>query len=524
MSIPNMARDGEHALSTRLGEADVHEDEDERSDGSFELLRVLWRRRLLVVLVLVLCVLTSILFSLRQTKEFEASASVLFRDPGFARTLYGSDLFDAGQDPERAAQTNIDVVHSANVARVARERLKSSESVDSLLASVEVEPSSDSDVADIKARRASPEDAMRVADAFAYGYIFYRQSTDRQAVQRAKDLIHQALDVAENDSRAGLLASLRQLEVLRTLQTGNAEVIAPARASDGPVAPRPTRNALFGFVLGVLAGCAVALMVDFLDRRLQREEDVERAYSEFPLLTTVPDEKAANQLLEADGRTGEAYRMLREGLRFVDPERTVRCVVITSADEGEGKSTVARHLAVVLASSGQTVILVEADMRRPTAAEALGVPPRSSGLSNALASMASASDLLICPEGFDNSLFVLPAGPVPPRPADLLRTARAGTVLAELRGQADVVIVDAPPLLPVSDTRALLQLPEVDGVIMVGRVRVTRRDRAREARRVLTQTGRRVVGLVITGGTDNTRSSYYQESDTSSRPTLAGKA
>jgi len=505
-------------LSAGLVDADAVGEEDERGAGSLQLLRVMWRRRLLVVLVLVLCVLTSVLLSIRQTKEYEASASVLFRDPGFARTIYGSDLFAAGQDPKRAAQTNIDVVHSVNVARVAKERLKVHESITSLLTSVTVEPSSDSDVANITARRSSPDDAVRVADAFAFGYIAYRQSTDRLAVQRAKDLIHQSLASAQPDSRAGLLGSLRQLEVLRTLQTGNAEVIAPALASASPVSPRPKRNALFGIVLGLLVGCAVALVTDFLDRRLQREEDVERAYSDFPLLTTVPEDKGTNEALDGTGRTGEAYRMLREGLRFVDPERTARCLVITSADENEGKSTVARHLAVVLSSSGQEVVLVEADMRRPTAAVALGVHARSAGLSDTLASTVSPIDLLVRPLYGGPSLSVLPAGHVPPRPADLLRTPRAGAVLAELRENADVVIVDAPPLLPVADTRALLQLPQVDGVIMVGRVRVTRRDRAREARRVLTQTGRRVVGLVITGGTDNTRSSYYQESETSTPP------
>jgi tyrosine-protein kinase len=482
-----------------------------RATSPFELLRVIWRRRLLVVLVVILCALVAVLIAVRSPKQYTSSASLLFRDPGFARTLYGNDLFDPGQDPRRAAQTNIDVVHSTNVAEQARRVLKTKEPVSSLLSSVTVTPSSDSDVAIVEAVRSSPQDAAAVANAFASGYITYRQETDRRAVQRAQNLIRASLASAAPDERTGLQQSLRQLEVLRTLQTGNGEVIARASPDPTPTSPKPQRDAIFGLIVGLLVGCGLALLVDYLDRRLQTEDDVERAYRDFPVIATAPNDPHGSDAIEPQGRTGESYRMLREGLRFLDPERDVRCIVVTSADESEGKSTVARHLAVTLAAVGQEVILVEADMRRPTAAVKLGIDPTVRGLSDLLVSTEPAEQFLVTPLGQGSTLDVLPGGTAPPNPADLLRTGRAADVLRELRVAADIVIIDAPPLIPVADTRVLLQLPQVDGVILVARVGTTRRDRAREACRVLVQSGRRVLGLVVTGTADSLASSYYSD-------------
>jgi capsular exopolysaccharide synthesis family protein len=505
-------------MTPRLDDLGFEEPEADRATSPFELFRVIWRRKLLVVLVIILCVLVSVLLVVRAPKEYSSSASLLFRDPGFARTLYGNDLFEAGQDPKRATQTNLDVVRSANVANEARKILGTDEPVGSLLSSVKVTPGSDSDVASVEATRSTPADAAAVANAFAKGYIAYRQATDRAAVQQAQDLINKSLATAAPDERSGLLTSLRQLEVLKTLQTGNAEVVAAAQPNDTPTSPKPKRDAILGLIVGLLAGCGLALLVDYLDRRLQTEEDVERAYSDFPVVATVPEDRAGSLQVEPTGRTGEAYRMLREGLRFLDPERDVRCLVVTSADEAEGKSTVARHLAVTLAAVGQDVILLEADMRRPTAGARLGVDPELPGLSDVLASDESAQRYLVTPLGRGSSLDVLPGGTVPPNPADLLRTGRAGDVLNELRENADIVIVDAPPLIPVADTRVLLQLPQVDAVILVGRVGTTRRDRAREARRVLLQSGRRVLGLVVTGTPDSLTSSYYSDGPAKPRP------
>jgi capsular exopolysaccharide synthesis family protein len=488
----------------------------------FELLAVVWRHKLIVGLVLILSIGASVVMSSRASKQYSSSSQLLFRDPGFAAALFGSNLFEPGQDPKRDLQTDVNVVSSRNVALVAQKNLQTNDSVGSLLNSISVEPSTDSNVVSIKATRSTPGSAAAVANAFANGYIEYRKDTDRQAVVNAENLVQQSIQATTDpDEKTKLEGSLRQLKQLEALQTGDAEVIANALPNDTPVSPRPKRNAILAALLGLLLGSALALLVDFLDRRVKSVEDFERAYPGYPVIATVPrySTAATTGLDDLTGPVGEAYRMLREGLRFLDPDGLARCFVMASAVESEGKSTVAVHLAKSLAAVGQRVILVEADMRRPTAAAQLGVHPAAAGLSNLLVADGYLDRYLVDILG-DDMLRVLPAGTLPPSPADLLRSGRLADVLASARESADVVIVDPPPLLPVSDTRVVLQLDEIDGVVVVGRVGTTRRDRARETMRILHQSGRRVFGLVITGGPNAGRSSYYDKvfGDTSMTP------
>jgi succinoglycan biosynthesis transport protein ExoP len=479
----------------------------------FELLVVVWRHKLIVGVVLILSIAASVALSTRASKQYSASSQLLFRDPGFAQALFGSNLFEPGQDPKRELQTSVNVVSSRAVALQAQKDLKTSDPVDSLQSSVEVNPSTDSNVVTIKATRSTPDSAAAVANAFADGYISYRRDTDRQAVINAENLVQQSIQsTADPNEKNRLNASLRQLKDLEAVQTGNAEVIARALPNDTPVSPRPKRNAILAGLLGLLLGAGLALLIDFVDRRVKSVEDFERAYPGYPVIATVPRyTPAPSTTLDAlTGPVGESYRMLREGLRFLDPAGHARCYVMASAVESEGKSTVAVHLAKSLAAVGQRVILVEADMRRPTAASQLGVHPSAVGLSNLLVSDGYLDSFLVDIFG-DDLLRVLPAGTLPPSPADLLRSGRLVDVISAARESADVVIIDSPPLLPVSDTHVVLQLDEVDGVVVVGRIGVTRRDRARETQRVLQQSGRKVFGLVITGGPSSGRSSYYDD-------------
>ncbi|HEX6459529.1 MAG TPA: polysaccharide biosynthesis tyrosine autokinase [Thermoleophilaceae bacterium] len=477
----------------------------------FELLAVIWRRKLIVVVVLILSIGAAVVLSVREQKQYAASSQLLFRDPGFTAALFGgSNLFEPGVDPKRDLQTNVNVVSSRNVALQAQKELRTNESVSSLLSSISVQPSTDSNVVTIKATRTSPTSAAAVANAFADSYITYRRSTDRAAVVNAENLVQQSLQTTTDPAeRTRLTASLRQLKELEALQTGNAEVIARAQPSGHAVSPRPKRNVILAGLLGLLLGSALALLAEFVDRRVKSVEDFERAYRGYTVIATVPrSARPPQETLELGGPVGEGYRMLREGLRFLDPDGLARCFVIASAMESEGKSTVAVNLCKSLAAIGQRTILIEADMRRPTAAEMLGISPETVGLSNLLVTHGSLDSYLVDPYG-DGSVQVLPAGTLPPNPADLLRSRRMPDVLAAAREAADIVVIDPPPLLPVADTRVILQFDEIDGVIVVGRVGVTRRDLAQESQRVLDQSGRRVFGVVIVGSPIKTRSSYY---------------
>jgi capsular exopolysaccharide synthesis family protein len=488
----------------------------------FELLSVLWRRKLLVFDVIVLTVAIATGLSLRQPKQYGGSAQLLFREPSFAQALFGSNLYSNGQqEPQRLTQTNIDVVTSRNVGEAAAGLLKTHESVSSLLKSVSVSPSTGAEIAVVTATRSTPAEAAAVANAFAESYISYRRQADRGLVAQAEELVDQSLKTAAPGEAAKLDESLRQLGVLKSLQTGNAEVIARAQPDGTPVSPKPKRAALLGFVVGLLIGSGLALAVDFLDRRMKSLEDFERLSPDYPVLASVPhtpSKQTAEQQLS--GASGESYRMLREAMRFVDPSGLARCFLVTSADEGEGKSTVAVNLASALAAVGRKVILVDADMRRSTAAARLGIGPGKLGLSDLLVSNSGLDSLLVPLESVtgEPSLAVLPSGTIPPNSADLLSRGRMGQVLARACEYAEVVIVDSPPLLPVADTRVLLRLAEIDGVIMVGRAGLSRRDHVTNASHVLAQSGRHVFGQVITDVKLTNASSYYYTDEPPAQP------
>ncbi|MGA2454096.1 MAG: polysaccharide biosynthesis tyrosine autokinase [Solirubrobacteraceae bacterium] len=480
----------------------------------FELLSVLWRRKLIVITVVLASVALSVALSLRSPKEYSASSQLLFREPNFTEALFGNNLFSNGQEePARTTQTSIDVVTSLAVGQEAESLLKLKEPVSSLLGSISVSPNSNANIATIKATRGSPTEAAAVANAFAEGYITYRRQTDRGLIAQAEELVTQSIKTASPAEQLKLAEELRQLGEMRSLQTGDAEIIARAEPDPTAVSPKPKRDGILGFVVGLFLGCALALLADFLDRRLKTIDDFERALPDYPVIASVPHTPAHTALSQQlAGPIGESYRMLREGLRFLDPTGRARCFVITSADESEGKSTVAVNLAMALTASGRRVALVEADMRRPSAAAQLGIPRHLPGLSDTLVSDGELDEFLVSIEGEPN-LAVLPSGTIPPNAADLLSVGRMGEILALMRASADVVIVDSPPLLPVADTRVLLRLSEVDGVIMVARGGFSRRDRVKAASRVLAASGRRVFGMVLTEMKSTTASGYYYYED-----------
>lgn len=478
----------------------------------FELLSVLWRRKVIVVTVVLASVALAVALSLRSPKQYSASAQLLFREPGFTQALFGNSLFSTGQEePQRTTQTSIDVVTSLAVGAEAESLLKIKEPVSSLIESITVSPNADADIATIKATRSTPEGAAAVANAFAEGYITYRRQTDRNTISQAEELVTQSMKTASAAEQPKLSEELRQLSEMSSLQTGDAEVIARAEPDRTPVSPKPKRDGILGFVVGLFLGAGLALLVDFLDRRLKTIDDFERACPDYPIIASVPHTPAGVVAgAQLAGPIGESYRMLREGLRFLDPTGRARCFVVTSAEESEGKSTVAVNLALALTASGTRVILVEADMRRPAAAGQLGIPRHLPGLSDTLVSGGELDEFLVSIEDEPN-LAVLPSGTIPPNAADLLSVGRMGELLALMRESADVVIVDSPPLLPVADTRVLLRLSEVDGVIMVARGAFSRRDRVKAASRVLAQSGTRVFGMVLTEMKSSTASGYYYD-------------
>ncbi|MCC7107335.1 MAG: CpsD/CapB family tyrosine-protein kinase [Chloroflexi bacterium] len=200
----------------------------------------------------------------------------------------------------------------------------------------------------------------------------------------------------------------------------------------------------------------------------------------------------------------EAYRLLRTNLEFVGLDKPVQTLLVTSAGPRDGKTTVVANLAVVLADAGQRVIVIDADLRQPRLHEVFGAQ-RSPGFSDALLDERANPPLQSGPLP---TLRLLSAGTPPPNPAELLASARVSRLLDRLKGEADIVLLDSPPLAAVSD--ATILATRVDGVLLVVSARRTRRDLAQRAREQLKTAGARVVGAVLNNAAiDKEMARYY---------------
>ncbi|MDH3052483.1 polysaccharide biosynthesis tyrosine autokinase [Gordonia alkanivorans] len=251
-------------------------------------------------------------------------------------------------------------------------------------------------------------------------------------------------------------------------------VVKPASVGDDPVAPQTRRNLLLGLVAGTVVGVLVLYVRWKLDTKVRSQDDLVELV-DYPVLSVVPRDpdlgsgRALNFGIGASA-AAEAFRRLRTNLGFVNVDGPVTRLIVTSARASEGKTTSAVNVASALAEAGHKVLLVDADLRRPRVADRLPVDA-SVGLSDVLRGSASWQDL-VQQSGID-SLDVLGPGQLPPNSAELLGSNRAKECMAELSARYDYVIVDTPPVLPVTDAAVVAQL--VDGALLVARAGATQR-------------------------------------------------
>jgi capsular exopolysaccharide synthesis family protein len=273
-------------------------------------------------------------------------------------------------------------------------------------------------------------------------------------------------------------------------------VVRPADLPAAPVSPRPALNITLGLLLGLALGVGVAVLRETLDSSVKSSEDLQKLTGSSALGVIAYDSQAQKNPLvsQVDSRTGrgEAFRTLRTNLRFVDVDHPPGVVVVTSSIASEGKSTTACNLAITLASAGVRVILVEADLRRPRVAEYMGIEG-AVGLTDVLIGRAQLDDVLQ-PWG-TAPLSVLTSGALPPNPSELLSSAQMNEIIGTLRSRADIVLIDAPPLLPVTDAAVLAR--ECDGAIIVVRQGRTSREQVTRAVDALRSVDARVLGTVL---------------------------
>jgi non-specific protein-tyrosine kinase len=329
--------------------------------------------------------------------------------------------------------------------------------------------------------------------------------------QGATRLAQLERDLAQyQQANASLVQTLEALRITEAQSTSNVVQVEPAAVPEKPVRPRTLVNTLLAAVVGGMLAVGVVFLIEYLDDSLKSADDVQRAL-DLPVLGAIAHVQRGNSvgtyaLEHPRSPVAEAFRSLRTNIQFASVDRPLRTLAISSPAPEEGKSTVATNLAAALAQGGKQVILVDADLRRPRLHTLLGLPNRL-GLSDLFVRTDLALPDVLQPGALPN-LRVLTSGNLPPNPAELLGSERMARLLAELTELADIVVLDSPPALLVTD--AALLGARADGLLLVAEAGRTRRDVARAAVESLRRTGTKVLGVVL-NNVPMRRGHYYSD-------------
>jgi len=482
---------------------------------------VIKRHKWTISLITVLVIVAALVFTYLQPPQYSASAQVLVQPI----------VISADENVDEDAlnlETEVLIATSPRVAETAGDELGESQDL-SLLKNLEVTVAQDTNVLIFTYTGGNAKEVQRRTQALADAYVTNRLDDARERLETAVGSVQAVLDSLQErlDARnAELEASAnpeeetalqneidtlsQQIVFERTRMLGLAspsnvqagQVLYAAQFPTNPSNPTLLKSGLIGVLVGLFLGIGFAFMRERLDDRLTGRADLEAAIG-APVLSVVPRISAWKNSKEAYLVTNEephsvgseAYRTLRTAILFVSSQYSVNALLITSAHEQEGKSVTSANLAVVLGQAGKKVIVVSGDLRKPRLHKFFEVEGLKKGLTNLLAGEVSLDDVLIPVGPASGNVFMLPSGPIPGNPAELLGSEAMGTVMNQLRDRAEFVIVDIAPVLAVADAMTLA--PTCDGVLLVTDATKTNSGAVKQAREQLDQVGAVVVGGIL---------------------------
>lgn len=459
----------------------------------------------LIAACTVVSVLVALAYVSTATKVFEASADLLVTPvAGDDETTLGLGLIRDTNDPTSDVSTAARYVASVPVARLVKTELRSPDTPEDLLKSVQIQPVAQSSIVTVTASAGSAGQAARTANAFAVEAVRLRTQQLRDQLDLTIPALRRQLSrlpQTDEASREGVQARIDALEALRGVPDPTIRVLTPATPPPTQSAPRPVLAMAAGLFGGLLLGLGGAFGLQALDPRLRREDQLRELY-QLPILTRVPAEPrdsrrgaiSPNRLSPA---TSEAYRTLRAGLAALrSQDLRTGSILVTGSSPGEGKTTTAINLAQSLVAAGNKVILIEADVHRPQIGAALGVRARY-GLSGVLIRQISLEDALITTEEYGPDLQLLLVDRPGTATADRLSLPTARELVHEAEQLADYVVIDSPPLTEVVDALPLTQ--EVTDVLVVARLGRTKLRKLAELGEILGRNGVRPAGVALIG-------------------------
>ncbi len=457
----------------------IEEIELEQSSISLRhYLDVVRRRKWIVLAVMAAAVGAAVLLSVLQEPTYRATTKIVVGQ--------GNSLFPPGEAGavQPFTATMGDLVKSNVVARNVIENLDlAGETPESLLARVAVSVNPETAVVKVSVEDGDKQRAVSIAQGI--GLVFSQLVKERFGTPPAEPG-----------------SEVTQLPLTAT-------IFDAAHADPQPVSPRPRRNVAVAAVLGLLLGILAGFLREHFDRMLRTRETVEQSFG-VPVIGQIPfqrkdKDKQRTVFWDTFGETAEAFRALRANLQYLAVKRPLKTILVTSASPHQGKTTVAANLAVAIARSGATTVVLEGDLRRPRLDETFGAPGEGAGLTSVLVGAAELEDVVVdipVPTSDNGSsemaghVALIPSGPLPPNPSELLSSFQMRDVLEQLSRMYDHVLIDSPPLLVVADALELARM--VDGVVLVARRNRVSTDEAQELRALVERLDIHLTGAVFT--------------------------
>ena len=410
-----------------------------------------------------------------------------------------------------------------------------------LRAAISVTSDSELDVIEIKANSADAAEAADIANTFATEFVKQRQENNAAALTQAQKLLENriaSLTAEEAASNYGITLKQRydDLSVLISMEIKDYKILQEAIVPEGPYFPRPYLNLELGLFIGLILGLVLAGLLDYYDRRIKEQSTLERLM-DLPVIGTIPRvaKKRGKPAVNGNAAIGfsegneillESMRMLRSNLKVLGFGESKRSILITSIGPAVGKSTLAVNLTLSMALSGERVVLVDADLRNPRIHQYLGIP-NTTGLGPALADQGGQWTSMIQPVELDryvaprmslarksvgrdaavSKFLCMTSGPAIADPSEIIESDAMTTLLDELQGISDYVILDGPPMLIASDSLSIAQ--RVDAVVLSSMLGKETAAEALQVRQLLARAEITALGLVICGTKPQLHDAYH---------------
>jgi Mrp family chromosome partitioning ATPase len=449
----------------------------------------LWKRKWLILIVAVLTAVATYVYYNHQDPVYGAGSAIYLGNGSEVQSLLGQALGN-GTESDRSIANQVVLINSTVVGSAVQRQLLKEGKLEAARGSAEAQSAEGSDFISISTKAGSGQAAADLANTYVKVYLRLREASYKRNIEVALSSTKEQLQSTEETAATptsetleiqNLVERVNQLQSRLSLGAAGDRQINPAVASTVPLSPKPKRNAIFGFVLGLVLAALGAYALSRFDRRLRSLADIELTL-QAPVLAAIP--KIRRPIVNTQQQPVPAAA-LREPLRRLhttlqlrgiaddlDQRPAPRTVLFTSADAGDGKSTLSAGLGLVQSEAGERVVIVESDLRRPIQAELLGVDG-SRGLAEVLSGTVTVQEALqpVGPTPATSgggSVSVLPSGGAVANPPALLAGRAMPMLLGSLAEEFDYVLLDAPPPLDVSDVLPLLSM--VDAIVVVARV------------------------------------------------------